>query len=660
MEISLRHLIRTCVLTSTLVGVASCGDGGNPAFGGGTPPPGPGLNFTVGGTIAGLAGSGLKIKNAGAAADLSITTNGAFTLPGSLANGTAYDVTVSAQPASPAQLCMVTNGKGTVNGNNVTNVAVTCSSTFPTEPDPSDPGQPTTLTLSSSSPADGATDVARNIAPALTFSADLNAATVTATSVSLRSANGEHPITPNVTGSQLTITSSHNLLPLTPYTLEVSNGLRGATGEMLATPATVSFTSADGEWQPSETRQIDPTIEGGDVRIAAGGNGLAIAAWSEEDAHGKTLVWVARYFPGQGWEDATQIDVLESFDPAVAMSPDGTARVAYIARSATGELHVWTRHRAASEPEWSNYTRLDDDGNDGTHNIFKLNVAITTQGESFAIWVDNRAGEPLNVQVNRGRADSWVGAEPIEHTDEDADFPRIAADANGNAMAVWSQSEVGGTHKRVFASRFSAGGDWSAPAPIDDPTQQDGFDAQIAIDANGNAVATWAQGDGMRQNIWWNRATGGVWGSADLVEQDDTNSTFDPQLAINGKGDAIVCWKKNETVAGVNISRLSANVYLHGSWDGMRMITGDDVSADDSRVAIDASGNALVVAGVLVGIQFPIATYRFTPSDKWSNGIPLSQHGEGAAVVIDADGNALAAWSDLDGTDGQIRTSRFE
>jgi len=82
---------------------------------------------TIGGTVTGLAGTGLVLQDNGAD-DLSITKNGSFTFSTSLASGTAYAVTASTQPTSPSQTCRVTDGTGTAGTTNVTSVTVNCVS----------------------------------------------------------------------------------------------------------------------------------------------------------------------------------------------------------------------------------------------------------------------------------------------------------------------------------------------------------------------------------------------------------------------------------------------------------------------------------------------------------------------------------------------------
>ncbi len=96
------------------------------------PPP----NFTVGGTVTGLAGSGLTIANLSRTQPIS--ANGSFQLDTPLATGSVYLIQVTAQPQNPRQSCVVTNGEGTVANANITNVQITCT-TLP-EPGSLDPG----------------------------------------------------------------------------------------------------------------------------------------------------------------------------------------------------------------------------------------------------------------------------------------------------------------------------------------------------------------------------------------------------------------------------------------------------------------------------------------------------------------------------------------
>jgi environmental stress-induced protein Ves len=84
--------------------------------------------YTISGTISGLAGTGLVLQDNGTS-NLTIAGGAtSFTFSTQIPSGSTYNVTVLTQPTSPTQTCSVTNGSGTATGN-VTNVAVTCSTT---------------------------------------------------------------------------------------------------------------------------------------------------------------------------------------------------------------------------------------------------------------------------------------------------------------------------------------------------------------------------------------------------------------------------------------------------------------------------------------------------------------------------------------------------
>jgi len=80
---------------------------------------------TVGGSVSGLAGTGLKLQLNGAN-DLPIAADGPFAFP-AIADGSSYEVTISSQPTNLSQTCQVSNASGVLAGADVSNVNVTCA-----------------------------------------------------------------------------------------------------------------------------------------------------------------------------------------------------------------------------------------------------------------------------------------------------------------------------------------------------------------------------------------------------------------------------------------------------------------------------------------------------------------------------------------------------
>jgi hypothetical protein len=80
---------------------------------------------TVEVTVSGLVGDGLVLQNKGGD-DLAIDGDGTFAFAESVPYGTAFDVTVLIQPTSPSQICVVTDGTGTVD-ERLVHVTVDCT-----------------------------------------------------------------------------------------------------------------------------------------------------------------------------------------------------------------------------------------------------------------------------------------------------------------------------------------------------------------------------------------------------------------------------------------------------------------------------------------------------------------------------------------------------
>jgi Galactose oxidase, central domain len=83
----------------------------------------------IGGSVSGLAGTGLILQNNGAD-NLKITANGNFTFPTLLPAGAPYSVTVQTQPSGPAQDCKVNNASSTTGSTDITSIQVVCPAVF--------------------------------------------------------------------------------------------------------------------------------------------------------------------------------------------------------------------------------------------------------------------------------------------------------------------------------------------------------------------------------------------------------------------------------------------------------------------------------------------------------------------------------------------------
>jgi hypothetical protein len=204
---------------------------------------------------------------------------------------------------------------------------------------------------------------------------------------------------------------------------------------------------------------------------------------------------------------------------------------------------------------------------------------------------------------------AWGTAQLIE-TDNAvvAESPQIAIDTSGNALAVWMQSD--GTRYNIWANRYTNGAGWGTAALIETDNTGDAYDPQIAFDTSGNALAVWYQSDGTRTNIWANRYTNGAgWGTAALIETDNAGNAYASQIAFDANGNALAVWQQRD---GTRFN-IWSNRYTNGTgWGTAALIETDNAGdAYAPQIAFDASGNALAVWVQSDGTRDNIWSNRF-------------------------------------------------
>jgi hypothetical protein len=87
----------------------------------------------------------------------------------------------------------------------------------------------------------------------------------------------------------------------------------------------------------------------------------------------------------------------------------------------------------------------------------------------------------------------------LSEAGQNAQSARVAVDTDGDAVFTWSRSD--GTNFRVQARTRSASGALSRPVQTLSSAGEDAKIPQVAVDATGDAVATWRRSDGANQRI---------------------------------------------------------------------------------------------------------------------------------------------------------------
>ncbi len=609
------------------------------------PPPAPHI---VGGVVSGLTGQGLKVNDG--IEDLAVTANGAFTFPTALASGGAYNVTVVTQPTNPNQTCTVSSGSGTVSTSDITNIMIACV----TAP----------LTLTSSSPANSATAISRAFVPVLTFSATLDATTVTSNSVTLTTAAGaSQAITVEVTSlNQITVTPATKLAPLTSYTLTVSTGVSGIRGEQLTSAVSVTFTTSDKAWQSAASIEKNDGAATA-PQIAANANGNAVAVWTQTEG-AITRIWSSYYTLGSGWSTAVPIenDMTGSGSaPQVAIDPQGNALAVWVQKYSNGLSYLQSNRYTAGGWQPGAVTQVETDN---AADASDPQIAFDANGNALVVWTryQNKIWA-----VRRPAGGAWEHEVQIEPANGAtvASKPQIAVNASGNALAVWVESDLNGQY--VMANRYTAGSGWATAGMISANVYETRA-AQVAIDANGNGLAVWEQYDDKTVvDILSSRFTPGTgWRTARSITTDKAHDAKAPQLAFDAKGNALAVWAGTLSSGAIWSTRFAVGA---SDWDAATPIGAPNAFAtlDTPQIAFDGSGTAYAVWAQYISGQYKgthIVSSRLSAGGTWTDPELIEPDDFGNAsvpqIAVDANGNATAVWHQSDGTRDNVVANRFE
>ena len=259
----------------------------------------------------------------------------------------------------------------------------------------------------------------------------------------------------------------------------------------------------------------------------------------------------------------------------------------------------------------------------------------------------------------------WETPQIIEQLSTgNAEYPEVAARADGQAIAVWQQTEDSLT--TLWANRFVPTIGWSTAIQVSSNSTGAVGDAQVVMDSSGNAIAVWAQQTDAQSNIWANRfdAASSSWSTATLIGSDSLTDAVAPQISMQSDGRAAVVWSQ----AG---NAVWSNLYIPASgWSTAERIETDTaLSVANVQVELDVSGNALAVwSSTADGSDQDIRSNRYIAGTGWDAPQTVRSAITGDTLIptirvsmgMSAIGNAVAVWNEFDGTVTNIWSSQFD
>ena len=284
---------------------------------------------------------------------------------------------------------------------------------------------------------------------------------------------------------------------------------------------------------------------------------------------------------------------------------------ALVVDEALNAIAVWTLDTEAGGVIYANrYTRVDLWGDapepisDAAGDAANPKLAADAAGNAFAVWVRGTAASDQNIWANQYDVEAGTWGDPGLLQDGNvtrARLPSVAADPAGNAIAVWVQVDDDTDKDVIRAIRYEPGTGWGSAVTIGSP-QFTVSSTDVGMDDQGGAIAVWDElsgGVGGRI-IRANRYTPGM-GWRDLTEvedvkADDATKAEGVRLDVGSNGDAFVIWTQDVPSEGDRNDVYAAR-FSGGAWsvepERIDAYDGGDKSTPD--IAVDGAGTAYAV-----------------------------------------------------------------
>ena len=271
-------------------------------------------------------------------------------------------------------------------------------------------------------------------------------------------------------------------------------------------------------------------------------------------------------------------------------------------------------------------------------NTYTVGGSVTGLGSGKSLVLQNNGGDDLTVSSN----DTFTFATPVA-SGSSYTVSVLTPPTDQNCSIGNSQNTIAGENISDVTVVCRA---WGAAALIESDNSGNATTPQVAVDGAGNAIAVWSQSDGTRTNIIANRyLAGGGWIGAIPIET-NTGDADSPQIAVDGTGNAVVVWSQADTTPRINIW---ANHFTLGvGWAVPSLIESDDTGdALAPHIAINNNDNTEAVWAQADGsARINIWANHYTVGWGWSVASRIETDNAGDAVnpriAIDSSGNALA------------------
>lgn len=365
-------------------------------------------------------------------------------------------------------------------------------------------------------------------------------------------------------------------------------------------------------------------------------------------------------------QDGTPVSAQVSFDGETAtLTPNSDLLPSTNYQATLGAGIVDTSNNALAEHSWSFYTDGKGWGapapiDSNTGDSYDPRIAQDTNGNTFAIW-QQHDGTTTNIVTSYYTADTqrWSPSAPLELAAGGAEAPQIAVNANGDALAIWQQQS--GAVSRIMTRSYSTENGWAFTRAMD-TNASNALKPEVALNASGNAMMVWMQEDNAHEYHVMARLYTPASNIVGPVMQINSagDTAFAPQVAIDATGNALAVWQQHDGTS----TNIMANRYVAGSgWGTAAPIESSTGSAFSPKITMDSNNNALAVWRQHDGTHDSIMVNHYTDGSGWGSAESIESEDNGDAykpqVAMDNNGNAFVAWQQGSSTSTNIMANHY-
>jgi hypothetical protein len=443
-----------------------------------------------------------------------------------------------------------------------------------------DAGQLEKLRVLKAAPADGEvlTDLTGHLT--LELSAEIDDNSVTPETFHLSRDGIDQACTPAIDGAQLKLAPQNGWVLSSPYTVELTSGVRSTDGRALA-PQRWTFQVRKGQWSKKQLSAVDakrdllPTLS-----VTRQGDAAVVWATTDESYQSYSYV-IHRHVSGDAWRAAPPVDgsvlvggaALNTIgDVAVASDKgvvvwDATDEQRFVSPVSSDDVHQlqFTGERALQILHQSGTMLVRTLARAGEDDVVKqsyssdvtqhFQTSMAPVGAAFlAVWKQTGSSGASDEVWGSGRGDCVLFdggcPAPFSEPGRTADGPTIASDPNARSL-IASWVEQAGSWSTVRAKRIDGGSTWGMPVPISEPTGTAGW-PQVGLDGKERALVVWSQGTENARPVLWalfDPATN-AWSAPRNLSGNSMHFAQRVALAVSASGYAIAVWMQSAANSG--------------------------------------------------------------------------------------------------------------